>query len=71
MPIAATSSRYASVGLVPAGQQLGSYAPSMVANCSDGFRCAGGPKESILACGIEPYFRRADWMRDTQAIGGP
>jgi hypothetical protein len=41
--------RHASVGLVPAGQQLGSYAPPMVANCGDGFRCAGCPKEIILA----------------------
>jgi hypothetical protein len=61
--------RHASVGLAPAVQQLVSYAPPMVANCGDGFRCAGWPKEIILACGIEPYFRRADWMKDTQAIG--
>jgi hypothetical protein len=40
--------RHASVGLVPAGQQLTSYAPPIVANCSDDFRCAGCPKEIIL-----------------------
>jgi hypothetical protein len=46
--LAFAGKRHASVGLVPAGQQLTNYAPPMVAICSDDFRCAGCPKESIL-----------------------
>jgi hypothetical protein len=37
------------VGLVPAVQQLSSYRQPMVANYSDGFRCVGCLKESLLA----------------------
>jgi hypothetical protein len=70
-PPDASCKRHASVGLVPAGQQLSSYAPTIVAICSDGFRRAGCPKETFWRDELSRISGVPIGCENTQAIGGP
>jgi hypothetical protein len=67
--MASVCTRHASVGLVPAGQQLSSYAPPMVAICSDGFRPAGCPKETFWRDELSRISGVPIGCENTQAIG--